>query len=78
MNVCRSIVSSIVLLVAACGTTSMTEHRTLALRYQEAAILARGRGDATEAARLQALSTKETGAAQTADERTGSYAGGAP
>jgi hypothetical protein len=65
MRFCRMIVW---VASAACGTTSVVQHRSASLGYQEAARTARSRGDATEATHLDALAAKEAHEAQAAAE----------
>jgi len=78
MKLCRSLIACILFSAAACGATSLTQHRGLAQQYQVAAEAARARGDATEAARLDALSKREIGEAQAAEGLLSIDEGGAP
>ena len=56
------------LFLAACGTTSVDQHRGLAQRYSEAAQAARSRGDGGEAAHLESLAAHEADEAKAAEE----------
>lgn len=57
-------------LVAACGTTSAARPHSEAQRFEQAALLARSRGDTTEAARDEALARKQQVEAREAEERS--------
>lgn len=78
-RITSGIASSIALsFVAACGTMSVSQHRSEAQRYAEAARVARDRGDSTEAVRDEALARKHETDARDQEERGLLDFGGAP